>query len=185
MSEQKVKSNAPWILGIVGIFLTILHYACAVLCSAAVGDATEFSEKIKSTPANVALAAGEVATTVGGVAARASGHDGAASDMDDLTKTMENKRRANTRSAEDKGKETFNVALKIANTSALIMLGCFILSFFGKSGISGITGFLLIIGGIAGAILSVVHLSIAGIAAGIVYLCSGISSICNRKKIKG
>lgn len=35
MSEQKTKSNAPWILGIVGLFLTILHYACAVVCAAA------------------------------------------------------------------------------------------------------------------------------------------------------
>ncbi len=34
MSEQ-VKSNAPWILGIVGISLTIFHYVCAVMCSAA------------------------------------------------------------------------------------------------------------------------------------------------------
>ena len=34
MSEQKTKSNAPWILGIIGIFLTILHYACAIACSA-------------------------------------------------------------------------------------------------------------------------------------------------------
>ena len=34
MSQQKEKSNAPWILGIIGLFLTILHFACAFLCSA-------------------------------------------------------------------------------------------------------------------------------------------------------
>ena len=35
----KVKSNAPWILGIIGVFLTILHAACAILCTAAAGFA--------------------------------------------------------------------------------------------------------------------------------------------------
>lgn len=37
MSEQKTKSNAPWILGIIGLFMTIMHYACAIVCAATLG----------------------------------------------------------------------------------------------------------------------------------------------------
>ena len=41
MSEQKTKSNAPWILGIVGLILTVVHTACAVICSAAIASGDE------------------------------------------------------------------------------------------------------------------------------------------------
>ena len=133
MSEQKTKSNAPWILGIVGIFLTIVHYACAVVCSSAV-------------------ASGDV---VFGGADKASAQQ-----------TMDN-------------------GMFVANLGAGLMVLCFILSFFGKSKASGFTGLLLIVGGIAAAGVSVAHFSAGGIAAGIVYMCAGISSICNSKKIKG
>ena len=134
MSEQniKTKSNAPWILGIVGIFLTILHYACAVVCSAAVASGDE----------------------VFGGADKASAQQ-----------TMDN-------------------GMFVANIGAGLMILCFILSFFGKSGKSKLTGLLLIVGGIASACISIAHFSAAGIAAGIVYLCAGISSICNCKKVK-
>ena len=133
MSEQKTKSNAPWILGIIGIFLTVLHYACAVVCSAAVGAASGIHE---------------------------SGFSNADADA------------------------TFENGIFVANLSAGIMLLCFILSFFGKSKASLLTGLIMIVGGVAAAVLSVAHFSAGGIAAGIIYMCAGISSICNRKKIK-
>ena len=170
MSEPKVKSNAPWILGIIGVFLTVLHFACAVLCSAAAGFAVEGSKNFESTAGEVGIALGDAA--LGGKS------------LDGLAKQEARLKKEKAANAEE-GRKLRDQGIQIAKISALIMLGCFILSFFGKSGISGITGFLLIIGGMAGGILSLVHLSIAGIAAGIVYLCSGISSICNRKKIKG
>ena len=40
VTTVRVKSNAPWILGIVGVFLTILHGACAYACTVAKGAAT-------------------------------------------------------------------------------------------------------------------------------------------------
>lgn len=172
MSEQKVqkvKSNAPWILGIIGVFLTVLHFACAVLCSAAAGFVVEEGKNSEATAGEVGVALGDA--LLGGKS------------IDGLAKQEERLKKEKAKNAAE-GREVAEKGIKIATYSALIMLGCFILSFFGKSGISGITGFLLIIGGIAGGILSIVHLSIAGIAAGIVYMCSGISSICNRKKIK-
>lgn len=131
MSEQKTKSNAPWILGIVGIFLTVLHYACAIACSAGLAG-------------------------LGGVAGDEEG-----------------------------GVEAANNSLAIGTIAAGIMFVCFILSFFGKSKASTFTGLLLIVGGITSVCMSIPHFSAAGIAAGIVYMCAGISSICNSKKIKG
>jgi len=35
MSEQKTKSNAPWILGVVGFCLSIPQIFCSILCAAA------------------------------------------------------------------------------------------------------------------------------------------------------
>ena len=132
MSEQKTKSNAPWILGLVGLILTIVHTACAVIFSAAISAGDE-----------VFNGASEAAA-----------------------------------------QETFNKGMIIASIGIGIMAVCFILSFFGKSKTSGLTGFLLIIGGIAAAGVSIAHFSVGGIAAGIIYMCAGISSICNREKIK-
>lgn len=132
MSEQKVKSNAPWILGIIGVFLTIAHTACAVLCTAA-------------------ISAGDQA--LGGASQEAA-------------------------------QDTFNKGMNVASIGIGIMVLCFILSFFGKSKASTFTGLLLILGGLAAAGVSIAHFSAAGIAAGIVYFCAGISSICNRNKIK-
>ena len=127
---MKVKSNAPWILGIIGIFLTIAHYACAIACSAGLAG-------------------------LGGVAGDAEG-----------------------------GTQAANNSLMFGTVAAGIMFVCFILSFFGKSKASGFTGFLLILGGLTAVGMSVPHFSAAGIAAGIIYFCAGISSICNRNKVK-
>ena len=129
MSEQKTKSNAPWILGIVGIFLTILHYACAIACSAGLAGL------------------GGIDVGIGGA------------------KAADN-------------------SLMCGTVAAGIMFVCFILSFFGKSKASTFTGLLLIVGGITSVCMSIPHFSVAGVAAGIVYMCAGISSICNRKKVK-
>lgn len=112
--------------------MTIMHYACAVVCSAAVASADE---------------------TFGGA------------DKASAQQTMDN-------------------AMYVANVSAGLMLLCFILSFFGKSNSSRFTGTLMILAGIASAGLSIAHLSAGGIAAGVIYMCAGISSCCNAKKIK-
>ena len=121
MSEHKEKSNAPWILGIIGLPLIIMHYACAIVCSAG-------------------LAAGS-------------------------------------------GAETADASMGVATTAAGVMVACFILSFLGKSKISGFTGILLVLGGLTALFMSIPHFSGAGVAAGVCFLCAGISSICNRKKV--
>jgi len=132
MAEAKVKSNAPWILGIVGLILTAVHTYCAILCTAAISAGDE---------------------AFGGASKEAA-------------------------------QDTFNRGMDVAAIGIGIMAVCFILSFFGKSKASGLTGLLLILGGIAAAGVSIAHFSAGGIAAGIIYMCAGISSVCNRKKIK-
>ena len=132
MSEQKTESHAPWILGIVGLILTAVHTACAVIC-------TGF------------IAAGD---------------------------------QVFTGASEEAVQDTMDKGMGIAGVGIGIMAVCFVLSFFGKSKVSGFTGFLLIVGGLAAAGVSIAHFSAGGIAAGIIYMCAGISSICNRKKIK-
>ena len=43
MSEQKTKSNAPWILGVVGFCLSIPQICCSILCAAASADVASSS----------------------------------------------------------------------------------------------------------------------------------------------
>ena len=131
--SEKTKSNAPWILGIVGIVLTIMHYACAVLCSATMG-------------------------AMSGVAADGK-FDNATADTN------------------------FNNSVVIGNTSAVLFIVCFILSFFGKSKYSTITGIVMILCAIIGIILSCAHLSIPGLAAGTLFIIAGGISISNSKRI--
>lgn len=127
MSEQKTKSNAPWILGLVGFALSMPQVICSILCA--------------------------------GAAASVAAEGGAGAE-------------------------------NAANAGAVFMLPvictfvCFILSFLGKSKISVVTGVLLILLGLLDVYACVVNISGLGIAAGICFFCSGISSICNAKKIK-
>ena len=130
----KAKSNAPWILGIVGVFLTILHAACAYLCTAAAGIAAGVDDIMKGGSGD--KAAQDAMTSFGAVAV----------------------------------------------VGIILMLACFVLTFFGKSKCSKVTGLILILCSVIIAILSCVHLSVPGIAAAFVYLPAGIVSIGNAKK---
>lgn len=123
MSEQRTKSNAPWILGIVGLGLSIPQVICSILCASAAADIAE--------PGGDAAAVGLVFIL-----------------------------------------------------PAIYTFVCFILSFFGMSKISTVTGVLLILLGTLDAWACAINYSVLGIAAAICFACAGISSICNTKKIK-
>ena len=59
MSEQKTKSNAPWILGIVGFGLSIPQIICSILCAgAAAGVAGAANEAGSAEAASAATSAG-------------------------------------------------------------------------------------------------------------------------------
>jgi len=68
---------------------------------------------------------------------------------------------------------------------AIISLVCFILTFFGKSKISAITGFLLILGALFILVNGFIGLGsiLWGSIAGICYLISGCFSIINKKRV--
>ena len=135
MSEQKTKSNAPWILGLVGFGLSIPQVICSILCAGA-------------------------AAGVAGASAEAGGANAA-------------------EQAATAGAAGFIFMLPVFCTFL-----CFILSFFGKSKASTVTGVLLILLGLLDVYASVTNISALGIAAAVCFFCSGISSICNSKKIK-
>ena len=135
MSETRTKSNAPWILGLVGFGLSIPQIICSILCAGA-----------------AAGLAGASAEAAGASTAEQAANAGAAG---------------------------FIFMLPVICTFA-----CFILSFFGKSKLSTVTGVLLILLGLLNVYACVVNLSAFGIAASICFACAGISSICNTKKLK-
>lgn len=135
MSEQKTKSNAPWILGIVGFGLSIPQVICSILCAGAAAGVT------------------------------GAGADLAGADAADVAATA-------------------SAAGLVFMLPVICTFGCFLLSFFGKSKISVVTGVLLILLGLFDVYACVVNFSALGIAAAICFACSGISSICNAKKVK-
>ena len=67
----------------------------------------------------------------------------------------------------------------------IISLDCFILSFLGKSKISGVTGILLVLGAVFILINGFVGLGsmVWGSVTGTLYLISGIFSIINKKRV--
>lgn len=187
MSKVKTKSNAPWILGILGVFPTILHLCCAILCAAATVVGTEAVKMDSSITRAKADAVSGFANVADKAAewAESQGIEGAKADVrghtDSARKSAENDRKeaAEFDQAADTSRD---IVIYTAYATCAILLTCFILSFFGKTGISLVTGLLLILGGLAAAGLSVMYLSIGGLIAGFIYTCSGISSVCNAKR---
>ena len=68
--------------------------------------------------------------------------------------------------------------------SFFLCLGMFILSLFGKSKLSAITGLLIVAGSLGLAGWSFLYLQVLGCIEGALFLFSGIFSITNRKKAK-
>ncbi len=68
--------------------------------------------------------------------------------------------------------------------SFFLCLGMFILSLFGKSKLSAITGLLIVAGSLGLAGWSFLYLQVLGCIEGVLFLFSGIFSITNREKVK-
>ncbi len=151
MSEQ-TKSNAPWILGIVGIVFTIIHMACAVLCTAAVGATKAVS--------------GAIDVDLSGID-RAADPEAYQAALDAASKAAVN---------------TMDNSITIMWVGIILLAICFILSFFGKSKFSKITGIIMVVGSIIATIVCCMHFSLMGLIAGILYLVAGCISITNFKK---
>lgn len=189
MNQVKTKSNAPWILGILGLFPTILHLCCAVLCAAAAVVGTEgakLDSSIMRAKADAVSSMANAADKLAGLA-ESKGVDGAKSGVknhSDAARKSADEDRKMAAEFDQAADTSRDVVIYTAYGTCAILLICFILSFFGKSGISLFTGLFLIIGGLTAAGLSVVYLSIGGLIAGFIYACSGISSICNAKRPK-
>ena len=88
--------------------------------------------------------------------------------------------------SESNAEETNKVldgSMAIANTTIVLFIVCFILSFFGKSKFSMITGIVMVLCGIIASIFCMIHFSFPGVAAGVLFIISGALSITNRKKV--
>ena len=123
MSEQKTKSNAPWILGIVGLALAVPNSLCTLLCSATMQEIGSEADKAHFNEGNV---------TVG----------------------------------------------------VMLTLALFLLSFFGKTKISLVTGLMMLAGSLYMIFLNITQLQILGLSEGVVFLFAAIFSVTNFKKVK-
>lgn len=135
MSQQKKKSNAPWILGIIGFILSLPIIICGIVCASA--------------SAQVAAEGGDEAGTAAAIG-------------------------------------------MIFVLPAVAAIASFILSFFGKSKYSLVTGILLVVLGLLQLYLYAVKLNVhavvakmmaVNIIAAVLFTFSGISSMLNAKKV--
>ncbi len=132
VNTRQVKSNAPWILGIVGFVASIPNILCATICAAAVATYSEDSYYPGQTLSSTSQTMGWLLLLI-----------------------------------------------------IVASIACFVLSFFGKSKQSVITGIVMIAGSVFILINGFVGLGsfIWGSVAGVCYLIGGIFSILNSKRI--
>ncbi len=128
----KTKSNAPWILGLIGFVIQLPAYLCAVLCAS--------------------VATGAVAIEGGASAETTAAAMGTAS----------------------------IVTTWLVLAPAIV---AFILSFFGKSKASIVTGVILLIASVLSIVGNIMVFNFLGLVSSILFMCAGISSICNHKKV--
>ena len=203
----KFKSNAPWVLGLIALLLAIPNLMCQMLCKEAVSsldkataDAKEVSSATSKVMENDAKALKGIANTLDAISkgdatkALESGKDALKSSADtlkaeaELAGTMANKLDASKKDSakpqekpKSKGMEDFE---SFMNGSFLLCLVMFILSLFGKSKLSVITGTLIVAGAFVLSGWSLLYVQVLGCIEGILFLFSGIFSITNRKKVK-
>lgn len=209
----KLKSNAPWVLGLIALMLAIPNLMCQMLCKEAVStldkataDVKEVSSSIDKVAKNDAKALRGLADTIDAASkgdlskaadagkktldasvdtmrATADVLDGA-SKQDDKSAGAVNVRDAKSKSPKKSNSQDMKDFDSFMQGSFLLCLGMFILSLFGKSKLSAITGLLIVAGSLGLAGWSFRYLQVLGCIEGVLFLFSGIFSITNQKKVK-
>ncbi len=213
----KLKSNAPWVLGIIALMLAIPNLMCQMLCKEAVTKLDKISTETKEVREvlsnsnevvkNDIKALGAVAETLDAVSkgdtssaldsgkksleASVDTMKASADTMDKMSKQTDQKDKAakskksatsdDSKSSNDKAMEAFDDFMK---GSVILCIVMFILSFFGKSKLSAITGGLIVLGALALSAWSLCFVQVLGCIEGLLFLFSGIFSITNLKKVK-
>lgn len=203
----KFKSNAPWVLGLIALLLAIPNLMCQMLCKEAVStldkataDAKEVYSATDKVIQNDVKALKGIANTLDaaskGDAAKAleSGKDTLKSTADTLkaeaeladtlAKKSDSAKKDSAKPQEkpkDEGMKDFE---SFMTGSFFLCLGMFILSLFGKSKLSVITGIIIIAGAFGLFGWSLRWVQALGCVEGILFLFSGIFSITNRNKVK-
>ena len=270
----KVKSNAPWVLGLIALLLAIPNLLCQVLCSSAVKSVDKTMSEVKEVSSGVdkvlkndTKALGALADTIDSarkgdfgkaassykeslnasvdtlkataeLADKSKATNGQVSSGVDkvlkndakalgaLADTINSARKGDFGKAASSYKESLNASVdtlkatvELADKSAkvsddqvksenarkavedkkpngmgdfdsyilrsfMLCLGMFILSLFGKSKLSAITGIVIVAGALVLTGWSLRWLQILGCLEGVLFLFSGIFSITNLKKVK-
>ena len=203
----KFKSNAPWVLGLIALLLAIPNLMCQMLCKEAVStldkataDAKEVSSATDKVIKNDVKALKGIANTLDAASkgdvinALESGKDALKSSADTLkaeaelidtvankSDTSKNDSAKSQEKPKDEGMKDFESFME---GSFFLCLGMFILSLFGKSKLSVITGILIVAGALGLSGWSLRWVQVLGCIEGVLFLFSGIFSITNHKKVK-
>ena len=209
----KLKSNAPWVLGLIALMLAIPNLMCQMLCKATVETLDKTTEDVKQVSSSIDKVAKNDAKALRGLAdvidAASKGDLAKAADagkktLDASVDTMRatadvidgaskqadksaggvNKRDAKSESPKKGDSQDMKDFDGFMEGSFFLCLGMFILSLFGKSKLSAITGLFIVVGSFGLIGWSFRWLQVLGCIEGALFLFSGIFSITNRKKIK-
>ena len=209
----KFKSNVPWVLGLLALMLAIPNLMCQMLCKATVetldkttSDVKQFSSSIDKVAKNDAKALRGLADTIDAASkgdlskaadagkktldasvdtmrATADVLDGASKQDGKSAETVD-VRDAKSESTKKDNSQNMKDFESFMEGSFSLCLGMFILSLFGKSKLSAITGLLIVAGSLGLTGWSFRYLQVLGCIEGVLFLFSGIFSITNRKKVK-
>lgn len=209
----KLKSNAPWVLGLIALMLAIPNLMCQMLCKATVetldkttSDVKQVSTAIDKVAKNDAKALRGLADTIDAVSkgdlskAADAGKKTLDASVDTMRATADvidsaskqadksagavNVRDAKSESPKKDSSQAMKDFESFMEGSFFLCLGMFILSLFGKSKLSVITGILIVAGALGLSGWSLHYLQVLGCIEGVLFLFSGIFSITNRKKVK-
>ena len=208
----KFKSNAPWVLGLLALILAIPNLMCQMLCKETVetittSDVKQVSSSIDKVAKNDAKALRGLADTIDAASKGdlSKAADAGKKTLDASVDTMRATADVLDGASKQDGKSAETVDVRDAKSESTkkdnsqdmkdfesfmkgsfsLCLGMFILSLFGKSKLSAITGLLIVAGSLVLTGWSIRwYLQVLGCIEGVLFLFSGIFSITNRKKVK-
>ena len=209
----KFKSNAPWVLGLIALLLAIPNLMCQMMCKATVETLDKKTEDIKQVSSSIDKVVKNDAKALRGLAdtidaaskgdlsqaadagkktldasvdtmrATADVIDGASKQADRSARS-EDERDAKSKSPNKDNSQGMKDFDSFMEGSFFLCLAMFILSLFGKSKFSAVTGLLIVAGSLGLTGWSFRWLQVLGCIEGVLFLFSGIFSITNRKKVK-
>jgi hypothetical protein len=203
----KMKSNAPWVLGLIAFLLAIPNLMCQMMCKEAVSELDKATADVRQVVDatdkmfNSAKKAQEDASSTvnairdGNISNVVKSGKNTVKSTEDLAKSegeflgaiadkVDPKKESSAKSQKQTAEDAMKDFESFINGSFALCFGMFILSFFGKSKLSAITGILILAGAFVLFGWSMRWVQVLCCIEGILFIFSGIFSITNRKKVK-